>query len=99
MTDSMLIAISVMLYGTAFVLGFLVGKSTSGFSTSNTRTSSFLNLSDPQSKSSVKIDEKRFVTAVSTNSLEKKGKDLGTQTIVNDNVDSAVSKLAILKKK
>jgi len=38
------------------------------------------------------------VTEISTNSLEKKGNDLGTKTIINDDVSSSVSKLALLKK-
>ncbi|MBM3194444.1 MAG: hypothetical protein FJZ60_01630 [Chlamydiae bacterium] len=49
-------------------------------------------------RKNVEIDEKKFVTEISTNSLEKKGNDLGTKTIINDDVSSSVSKLALLKK-
>jgi len=99
MADSMLIAISVMLYGTAFVLGFLVGRSNASPIASSLEKGSFLKSTSTKAKTAVQIDEKRFVTSISTDSLEKKGKDLGTQTVVNDSVDSAVSKLAMLKKK
>lgn len=99
--DASIIAINILLYGTAFILGFIVAKITSKHSYNDSRSAandSFFKPS-PRSKKSVEIDEKKFVTTISTDSLEKKGKELGSQLIVNDNVDVSVSKLAMLKKK
>jgi hypothetical protein len=98
--DPMIITINVLLYGTAFILGFILGKITTGsnhYESIDAKDSFF----KPQQKSrkKIEIDEKKFVTAISTNSLEKKGKELGSQTIVDDDVAAAASKLAMLKKK
>lgn len=98
--ESSIIAINVLLYGTAFILGFIVGRITSKKDLSDPRLDprgSFFKPEDRQRKI-VEIDEKKFVTAISTNSLERKGKDLGTKTVVDDDVGASVSKLSLLKK-
>lgn len=97
----MLIAISVMLYGTAFILGFIVGRFNINHMNEQVDSNvSFLKSSKSAiPKKHIKIDEKKFVTAVKTDSLEKKGKSLGNKTVVDDDLNSAVLKLSQLKKK
>jgi translation initiation factor 6 (eIF-6) len=94
----MLVAISIMLYGTAFILGFIVGRF--NINSQSNHNTSFLNSSSSVvPKKQIKIDEQKFITAVDTRSFEKKGKSLGNKTVVNDNLDSAVLKLSQLKKR
>lgn len=100
MMESSIVATNILLYGTAFILGFIVGRITMKQNFGDPRIDpkgSFFNPEARQRKI-VQIDEKKFVTDVSTNSFEKKGKDLGTQTTVEDDVGTSVSKLAMLKK-
>ena len=100
---------SLLVYVTAFALGFVIGRITSGQS-----KQIILNVPDivPSSghrvvehktseilkKKNVTIDDTRFVTSVSSNLLANTGKDLGTKIVVEDNVGDSVSKLAQLKK-
>ncbi len=49
-------------------------------------------------KISASIDESKFVTKLDT-SFEKNFKIIGKETVIKDNIDSSVSKLAQLKKK
>lgn len=90
-----------LMYATAFVLGFLVGRVT--------LPKSYVyhneNQNDKQTKASAKekrkaivIDDKKFVTDVSTNTLEKKGVDLGAKVVADDDVQSSVIKLSQFKK-
>lgn len=100
MNEPMILTINILLYATAFILGFIVGKMSGNAGIGDPRIDpkgSFFNQQIRQRKN-VEIDEKKFVTAISTDSLEKKGKELGTKTVVNDDVGSSVSKLAMLKK-
>lgn len=102
MPDSMILTLNVLLYATAFILGFVVGRITNPLKSlaSNdaiTAKGSFLN--PPTKRKAVSIDERKFVTDIATETLEKKGGELGKQTTVNDDVGTAVSKLAMLKKK
>lgn len=100
MTEPMILVNNVLLYATAFILGFIVGRMTGKPYLGDPRIDPKGSFFNPQlkQKKNVEIDEKRFVTTVTTDSLEKKGKDLGTKTTVEDDVGSSVSKLAMLKK-
>lgn len=97
----MLIAISFMLYGTAFILGFIVGRFNINHSNQQmVLTNSTLKRSNsPSLKKQIKIDEQKFVTSVKTDSLESKGKSLGSKMTVDDDLNSEVLKLSQLKKK
>jgi hypothetical protein len=101
--------ISLLLYLTALLVGFLIGRTTAPVTGSRTQNSesevsnidakgSFFK-PEKREKKVVKIDDSTFVTNVSSDSLEKKGNDLGTESSVEDDVGSSVSKLAQLKKK
>jgi len=98
----MIVTIGVLLYATIFILGFIVGRTTRG---SSVRQAHEIidgkAYSKPESaqRKVVRIDDKKFVTSISTEALQKKGKEFGTQVVVEDDVGSAVSKLTLLKKK
>lgn len=100
MPDSMILTLNVLLYATAFILGFVVGRITNplkslGSNDAITAKGSFFN---PPKKKVVSIDERKFVTDITTETLEKKGGELGKQVTVNDDVSAAASRLAMLKK-
>jgi len=98
--DSMIVVINLLLYGTAFILGFIVGRITEKSTVESPidAKGSFFKPEVRQRKH-VEIDDKKFVTDISTAELQKKGKDLGSQVVVEDDVGASASKLALLKKK
>jgi len=100
MPDSMILTLNVLLYLTSFILGFVVGRITNPLKSLELNASidakrSFLN--QPKKKV-VSIDDRKFVTDISTDKFEKKGGELGKQTTISDDVGSAASRLAMLKK-
>lgn len=98
MHDVTIFSIQVLLYVTAFGLGFVIGKITGPkISDPIDAKGSFFKPVQRQKKV-VEIDEKKFVTDIITDRLIKKGGELGTQVIVNDDVGASASKLAQLKK-
>lgn len=100
--DAMIVTIGILLYATIFILGFIVGRVTKNASIEQVYESIGNNAvlkPKAEQRKVVRIDDKKFVTSVSTESLQKKGKDLGTQVVVEDDVENAVSKLTLLKKK
>jgi len=99
MIDSVIIATNLLLYVTAFILGYTIGRIRQNVDGQLTETSGVFFKPEAKQKKLVKIDEKKFVTEVSADTLQKKGKDLGTNVVIEDNVNSAVSKLTLLKKK
>lgn len=90
------------MYATAFILGFLVGRVTSPKSyihhaDENQNESSFKRAVKEKRKA-ITIDDKKFVTNISTNTFEKKGAELGAKIIADDDVQSSVIKLSQFKK-
>lgn len=51
-----------------------------------------------QARKKISIDEAKYVTDISTDSLESKGGSLGVVSQTNDDISSAANKLAQLKK-
>lgn len=98
MHDITIFSIHVLLYITAFGLGFVVGKITGPKIPDQIDAKGSFFKPMQRQKKIVEIDDKRFVTDITTDKLIKKGGELGTQVIVNDDVGAAVSKLAQLKK-
>jgi hypothetical protein len=98
--ESNIASMNVLLYFTAFILGYIVGRITGKPDISDHRIDAKGSFFKPEirQRKQVEIDEKKFVTSVSTDSLERKGKDLGTQTTVEDDLTTSASKLAMLKK-
>ena len=98
MNDITVFSIHVLLYMTAFILGFVVGKVTSGLQIDQIDTKGSFFKQTVKNKKVVEIDEKTFVTDTTANKLVKKGAELGIQIIVNDDVGASVSKLSQFKK-
>jgi len=108
MPESLIFSLNIMLYATAFFLGFIVGRITSPQSIKNIRVedrepqyiASKSSFSNPEihQKRVVSIDESKFVTNITAETLTKKGVELGTQITVEDDVEASVSRLAQLKK-
>ena len=91
---------NILLYATAFILGYILGKMNSVQQPGTISPTSMVPFTRTQKpKKIVTIDEKKFVTEISTSTLQKKGGELGTQVVVEDDVGASVSKLAQLKKK
>lgn len=71
----------------------------SEYNTQSNRPESFLSKANKSSKIKVEIDERKFVTDIETESLEKKFDQLAKTSVLKDETLSAnVSKLAALKK-
>lgn len=94
--------IALLLYTTAFGLGYLLGTvrslrigSDEGPTVPRLRTSR----GEERVRTAVKIDEKKFVTDVSETFRPAGDTQLGRSTEVVDDVGSAASRLAALKKK
>ena len=100
--------IPFLVYLSAIVVGFILGRITGDYKSVrvekrdvddqkiNAKGSFFK--PEKREKKIVKIDDSTFVTTVASDSLEKKGINLGTESSVEDNVSASVSKLAQLKK-
>jgi|688.fasta_scaffold2285781_1 hypothetical protein len=87
----------------SLLVGFLLGKSRNSRVTHQIDSvqpeKSFLSQSKQAStKKEVKIDNSTFVTKTNESQLKGTGEELGSQTIVSDDVSSSVSKLAQLKR-
>ena len=99
---------SIFAYLTTLILGFLVGRITAPKQqqityveqkSANEMPEKFSQIKQSnERKNVVSIDESRFVTNVSTESLTQKNGEVGTKMTVNDDVGSSVSKLAQLKR-
>jgi hypothetical protein len=98
--ESNIASMNILLYVTAFILGYIIGRITGKSDIRDHRIDAKGSFFKPESRQrkQVEIDEKKFVTSVSTDSLQRKGKELGTQTIVEDDLATSASKLAMLKK-
>ncbi len=79
-----------------FCIGYLLHRSGQGvyikdnsiFAKTNTKVSS---------KDKIQIDDKKFVTDIKTDNLEKKYKDLGDIKTSNENISSSINKLKNMK--
>lgn len=95
-----------LIFQVSFFLGFLIGRitgknivhSSNDIGLSTPKKFNFGN-KDENTKKAVTIDDTVFVTAVTSDSLQKIGSDIGQTLIVEDDIGSSVSKLAHLKKK
>ncbi len=104
MVNFTILAGGILLYATIFILGFIIGRLTKNATIElpmelEPKLKNHFPAQEAKRRKVVRIDEKKFVTSVSIDSLQKKGKELGVNDIVEDDVDTAVSKLTLLKKK
>jgi pectate lyase len=84
----------------SFFIGYLFGRSANLSGVYNiTKTESFFKKqnSEIQKNNSICIDDKKFVTEIKTNNLEKKYDSLGDIKQTQDNITNSVNKLKNLK--
>lgn len=82
-----------------FILGYLLGKLSSSGVTNNKPQSFFSKLKDEKIVNSViSIDDKKFVTDIKTDGLERKYDSLGDIKKTEDNISNSVNKLKNLKR-
>ena len=100
MSDPIIVSLQVFAYMTSLILGFILGRMTAKPLTSDPRIDPKGSFFKPEvrQRKEVVMDERKFVTTISTDSLEKKSGELGMSTTVNDDVSASASKLAHLKK-
>lgn len=90
----------------SFFLGYAIGRLSPQSSKENKKVEEEFCLEEFKTKipknlpgkSKIKIDSGVFVTNANDSSLESKGSNLGQQIVVEDDVSSSVSKLAMLKR-
>lgn len=100
--DTTTFAIYLLIYPTAFLLGFLFGKLSiikieKQVSLNEEERHHILKDSFQKKKKDVKIDESKFVTSITSSSLENRGKSVGNNVEVDDDIGSSVSRLSQLK--
>jgi len=109
-----IIFLVVASYFIVFSLGYILAKMNSPKASANTQpiyisspnqttetrtTSEVLSKPSPRKIERIEIDDRKFITEMTTDNLEKKYDDLGKTTVAKDEGLSAnVSKLASLKK-
>lgn len=91
--------LAVLSFGVGYAIGSLdsIRRSLKG-SESTSFVTGIVREQKQQTKKKVSIDETKYVTDISTDSLESKGGALGVVSQTNDNIASAANKLAQLKK-
>lgn len=101
MIFTIIFSLSVLLYITVLILGFIIGRMT--LNKDDVLNSSLLQIKNSplktkqQIKKVISIDEKKIVTNIKTESLIKNG-EIGVLSIINDDVGTSVSKLTQFKK-
>jgi hypothetical protein len=82
----------------SFICGYLTGKSTTPtHSVEHSANSWFSSKHQPLVNNNLKIDDKKFVTEIKTDNLEKKYDSLGETKTSLDNISESVNKLKSLK--
>ncbi len=79
-----------------FVIGFLSGRSTYSQSLAETKPKSVFDKKNT-TKNAIEINDKKIVTNISTNDLEKKYIQLGEKKESSENISSTVNKLKNMK--
>lgn len=103
MSDAMhlLFSLLILLNVVFFFLGYIVGKLNN-----NNYIYQEKNINKPNDKKNknafhtnipISIDEKKIVTVIKTDKLEKKFDNLGDKTVVKDNIDNNINKLKQIK--
>ena len=79
-----------------FGIGFLFGKTINNNPIQEIKPKSIFD-KNSKTKKSIEIDDKKFVTAINTNKLEKKYIELGEKQQSTENISSTVNKLKNMK--
>ena len=99
MDNIILIFIVTILIINAFIMGYLLGRSTNTNGVSKTVTQSFFKQQNSlaQENNSISIDDKKFVVDIRTEGLEKKYDSLGEIKNSQENISNSINKLKNLK--
>jgi hypothetical protein len=90
--------ILIILNINSFVIGYLLGSKTShGVLDSGPKSFFDKNKNQPTLQNSLSIDDKKFVTDIKTDGLERKYNTLGEVKKTEDNIANSVNKLKNLK--
>lgn len=101
MTNNIIIIILVILNFFAFILGLLCGKILLNNSQANIGSQSFFKQqkqSNTVEKSTISIDDSKYVVDIKTTDLEKKYDSLGETKQSTEQISSSINKLKNLKK-
>ncbi len=79
-----------------FVIGFLSGRSTYSQGLTEAKPKSVFDKKNT-TKNTIEINDKKIVTNISTNNLEKKYTQLGEKKESSENISSTVNKLKNMK--
>lgn len=84
----------------SLLIGYILGRFIFNGGVSNNNQKSFLKKNNSATKNealTINIDDKKFVTEIKTDNLEKKYESLGDIKSTSDNISSSVNKLKNLK--
>jgi hypothetical protein len=85
----------------SFILGFLLGRNTQGKQIIHSDSDSIFKKNESvelKRLKSIKIDDAKFVTNVSSDDFQKSNVSLGKNSSVEDDIENSVNRLAQLKK-
>jgi hypothetical protein len=89
----LLVVLNIILVGLGYLLGRLhTGNTEYVYNTSNKKNNSIA-----PSKTSIQINEEKFVTDIRTDNIEKKFETLGDTKTSEENISSAINKLKNMK--
>jgi hypothetical protein len=99
MTDDVFLSVIIVILNTnSFLIGYLLGRTrNNGVISSNTQ-SFFTRSQDKKLQNNLSIDDKKFVTDIKTDGLERKYNTLGDIKQTEDNISDSVNKLKNLKR-
>jgi hypothetical protein len=102
LSENILLAIIIIININTFIIGYLLGRYCYLNGVTNNSSSSFFSqqkYSQPQkSINNIEIDDKKVVTKIKTEGLEKKYDSLGEIKQTSENINNSVDKLKNLKK-
>jgi hypothetical protein len=95
--ESIIVTIIIIITIHSFILGYFFGHYLNKNGVNN-NTSFFTKQKEiEQQKTSISIDDKKFVTEIKTDNLEKKYSSLGEIKSTSENISGSVNKLKNLK--
>jgi hypothetical protein len=94
-----IICIGILLSIIFLTIGYILGKlSNIGVEKNNSNNIGHFKSKNNTTKNKVEIDNKKIVTPIKTNTLEKKYESLGDKKTSSENISGAIDKLKNIKK-
>lgn len=99
-TASLLSIILILFNFVSFGIGYIIGQlNNNGYTMTEKMVSKNKQYSNSEkSHNKIIIDDRKFVTDISTDGIEKKYNELGETKLSNDNISESVNKLQNLKR-